>query len=198
MSAQLEDNSLNIHLKRILLNQQDIEKQLRRLAGEISRDCRQEETVLIGILSGSFMFVADLARELCAQNIHPRINFIALESYGDATSPSSDVRLTKEIEIPLRNKWVLIIDDILDTGHTLLFAKQYLKQFHPKQVKVCVFLDKPARRKVDFEADYCGFRIENEFVVGYGLDWAGRFRDLPYVAVINDSHGHSSIEKRKV
>lgn len=188
MVEQRKNGGLAARLKRVLISEKDIQQRLQQLATEISGDCRHGELSLVGILDGSFMFVADLARALAANDVHPCIDFITLKSYGEATAPQSGVELTKGVSVSLADRWVLIVDDILDTGHTLTFAKRYITQFHPRQLKTCVLLDKSARRQVDCKADYCGFHIPNEFVVGYGLDWGGWFRNLPYIAVLGDPH----------
>jgi hypoxanthine phosphoribosyltransferase len=186
MVEQCKNGEPAAPLKRVLVSEKDIQQRLQQLATQISDDCEHGELSLIGILDGSFMFVADLARALTANDVHPQIDFITLKSYGETTAPLGEVKLTKDVSLPLADRWVLVVDDILDTGHTLAFAKRYIMQFHPRQLKTCVLLDKEARRQVDCKTDYYGFRIPNEFVVGYGLDWGGWFRSLPYIAVLGE------------
>ncbi len=149
-----------------------------RLAG----DCGQDELVFIGILHGSFMFLADLVRELDRHRIHPRIDFMILQSYGSGTESSGTVRLVKDTASEVAGRAVVVVDDILDTGRTLQVACEHLRARGAASVRTCVLLDKPARRVVPVRADFAGFEIEDVFVVGYGLDWDHRFRELPYLA----------------
>lgn len=188
MPENFIDSLREKYFKKILFTELEIKKRMGELVIEIARDYQKKEVVIIGVLKGSFMFLSDLVKLLYIHDIHPYIDFMVLSSYGSSTESSGKVKLDKDIATPLEGKSVLLIDDILDTGRTLSFAKHHLSQYHPKEVKVCVFLDKPSRRVVEFKAEYCCFEIENLFVVGYGLDWNNRFRDLPYVAVINESN----------
>jgi len=176
------------YFKKILFTELEIKRRMGELAIEIARDYQKKEVVIVGVLKGSFMFLSDLVKLLYIHDVHPYIDFMVLSSYGSSTESSGKVKLDKDITTPLEGKSVLLIDDILDTGRTLFFAKCHLSKSHPKEVKACVFLDKPSRRVVEFKAEYCCFEIENWFVVGYGLDWNNRFRDLPYVAVIDESN----------
>lgn len=172
------------HIRDVLFTAQDIARRVDALVLEMAADCRTEDFVMIGILRGSFMFLADLVRDLYEHHVHPRIDFITLESYGSGTVSSGNVRITKDIGLDIRGATVLLVDDILDTGRTLNFARQHLLDKGAAAVRTCALLDKPARRAVPFKADYVGFTIEDFFVVGYGLDYDARYRELPYIAKV--------------
>lgn len=172
------------HIRDIVFTQEQIHSRVDELVDEISRDCKSEALVLIGILRGSFMFLADLVRDLNIHNMHPRIDFLTLESYGSGTVSSGHVRITKDISVDVTGCDVVLIDDILDTGRTLLFAVEHLKAKGAKSVKTCALLDKPSRRVVPIKADYTGFSIDDFFVVGYGLDYDSYYRELPYLAKV--------------
>lgn len=170
------------HLRDILFTAADIRRRIEELVVDLAPGCRAENFVMVGILRGSFMFLADLVRSLYHHDIHPRIDFMTLESYGAGTTSSGRVRITKDIALEIGGAHVLLVDDILDTGRTLSFAAQQLRDKGAGVVRTCTLLDKPARRVVPFEADYTGFTIEDCFVVGYGLDYDGRYRELPCLA----------------
>lgn len=170
------------HIRNILFSEEDIARRIPRLVEEMVSACRSEDFVMIGILRGSFMFLADLVRALYRLEVHPRIDFMTLESYGSGTESSGTVRVTKDITMDVRGAHVLLVDDILDTGRTLSFACRLLREKGAAEVRTCALLDKPARRVVPFEADYIGFPIEDVFVVGYGLDYDSHYRELPYLA----------------
>ena len=176
------------YFKEILFTELEVKKRMGELAFQIARDYQKKEIVVVGILKGSFMFFSDLVKLLYIHDIHPYIDFMVLSSYGSSTTSSGTVKLEKDVTTPLKGKSILLVDDILDTGRTLSFATIHLSQFHPTDVKTCVFLDKSSRRVVEMKADYRCFEIEDWFVVGYGLDWNNRFRNLPYVAVIDESN----------
>jgi hypoxanthine phosphoribosyltransferase len=142
------------------------------------------DLVMIGILRGSFMFLADLVRDLNGHGYHPRIDFISLESYGSGTESSGEVMVTKDISLDVADADVLLLDDILDTGRTLCFARDRLLERGARTVRTCALLDKPARRVVPVRADYVGFVVEDVFVVGYGLDYDSRYRELPHIAEV--------------
>ena len=183
LSVRLEKK----YFKKILFTELEVRKRTGEMVLEIAQDCREKEVVIVGILKGSFMFFSDLVKLLYIHDIHPYIDFMILSSYGSSTKSSGKVKLDRDITTPLEGKWVLLVDDILDTGRTLSFAKLHLSRFHPEEVKTCVFLDKPSRRVAVIKPDYRCFEVEDLFVVGYGLDWNNRFRNLPYVAVIDES-----------
>ncbi len=169
--------------KEILIARADIEKRVGELADAISRDYEGKEPVVIGILKGAFIFMADLIRCL---RVPCQVDFVRLASYGTGTVSSGSIMLTKDIETQIRDKDVLIVEDIVDTGLTLSFLVARLKEREPRSLKVCVLLDKKERRKVPFEAEYTGFDIPDRFVVGYGLDCNEMYRFLPDVYVMEE------------
>jgi len=151
----------------------------REIAGRIDRDC-----IVIAILKGSFVFSADLIRALHRAGMHPRIDFLTLSSYGTGTESSGRVDITRDITDDVSGVDVLLVDDILESGRTMAFAKRLLAERGAKSVSLCVFLDKPGKRKVEIDADHVGFECPDQFVVGYGLDYAHYYRELPFVGVI--------------
>lgn len=161
-----------------VLTKEEIEKAVSDIAQKISSDYKGCDLILIGVLKGAFIFLSDLVRQL---TIPVKVDFIGLSSYGFKTSPSESIHLTKDIEIDLKNKDILIVEDIIDTGLSLIYLIDHLKKFGPKSVKICALLDKHERRKADIQIDYLGRRIEKGFLVGYGLDYAEKFRNLPEV-----------------
>lgn len=169
--------------KEVLFTRADIDRRVRELADVISHDYHGKELVVIGILKGAFVFMADLIRSLRVPCI---VDFVRLASYGSKAVSSESIVITKDIEISLKGRDVLVVEDIVDTGLTLSFLVNRLKEREPRTLRVCVFLDKSTRRKVLFEADYTGFQIEDRFVVGYGLDFNEKFRFLPEICVIEE------------
>lgn len=169
----------------ILIPETELDCRVAELAGEIGRESRGRALVLIGILRGSFMFLADLVRSFHRHGIRTRIDFMILESYGSGTESAGTVRLTRDCDIDLEGQDVLVVDDILDTGRTLAFAAEHLRKKGAAQVRTCVLLDKPSRRIVPFHADYVGFETPDAFVVGYGLDYDHYYRDLPWIAKVS-------------
>ena len=167
--------------KEILFSRDAIQKRVRELAGQISKDYADRELIIIGILKGAFIFMADLIREI---SIPCRIDFTRLASYGDGSDSSGKVVMTKDIETSIKGRDILIVEDILDTGLTLQYLVGWLKERNPDSLKICVLLDKRKRRKVSFEADYVGFTIDDGFVVGYGLDFNEKYRFSPDIYVI--------------
>jgi hypoxanthine phosphoribosyltransferase len=165
---------------KILISEQQLARRARALSREIERDFKGRELVVVAILNGTVMFLADLIRHL---SLPLRLDFIGVSSYGAGTE-SGDLVFTKELRLDVRGRHVLLVDDILDTGRTLKRVLARLRQLKPRRVKVCVLLDKPSRREEEVKADYVGFSIPNEFVVGYGLDYAERYRNLPFVGVL--------------
>ena len=149
------------------------------IAGRIDRNC-----MVIAVLKGSFVFCADLIRALHRAGMHPRIDFLTLSSYGTGTESSGTVQITRDITDDVAGMDVLLIDDILESGRTMVFAKELIEQRGAKSVSICVFLDKPDKRKVAIDADHVGFVCPDRFVVGYGLDYAHYYRELPFVGVL--------------
>ena len=165
----------------ILITDEQIARRVKSLAHEIERDFRGREMVVVSLLSGTVMFLADLIRHL---NLPLRLDFIGVSSYGAGTE-SGELIFTKELRIDVRNRDVLLVDDILDTGKTLSRVLPKLRLLKPRRIKTCVLLDKPARRVEKIKADYIGFEIPDYFVIGYGLDFAERYRNLPFVGVLH-------------
>ncbi|MEK6546620.1 MAG: hypoxanthine phosphoribosyltransferase [Nitrospinota bacterium] len=165
----------------ILITEDMIKKRVKELGETISADYTGREIFAIGILKGAWIFMADLVRNI---KIPVMCDFIGVSSYADATVSSERVRLISDIRIPVNGKDVLLIDDIIDTGFSINFVKEYIKSKGPASIKLCVLLDKPSRRKVDIHVDYKGFTIPDRFVVGYGLDYAERYRNLPFISVV--------------
>lgn len=168
-----------------LITELEIKVRMGQMVLEIARDLRHKQLMVVGILRGSFMFTADLVRLLYINDIHPLIDFIFVTSY-EGTESSGQLRLLRDMSLDVKDRWVLIVDDILDTGRTLKFARDYVKDRGAAQIHTCVLLDKPSRREVPVTADYVGFPIDDVFVVGYGLDYLGRYRDLPYLGVLKE------------
>ena len=167
-------------VERILITDVQIARRVKTLAREIERDFRGHETVVVSLLNGTVMFLADLIRHL---NLPLRLDFIGVSSYGSGTV-ARELVFTKELRLDVRGRDVLLVDDILDTGKTLRAVVDKLNQLKPRQIKTCVLLDKPPRRVENIQADYAGFEIPDLFVVGYGLDYAERYRNLPFVGVL--------------
>ena len=168
-------------MEKILFTDEQIARRVKILAREIERDFRGRETVVVSLLSGTVLFLADLIRHL---NLPLRLDFIGVSSYGAGTE-SGELVFTKELRLDVRGRDVLLVDDILDTGKTMSRVVPKLQVLQPRRIKTCVLLDKPARRTHDVEADYVGFEIPDFFVVGYGLDFAERYRNLPFVGVLH-------------
>lgn len=171
-------------IEKVLFSKEAIDKRVREMGARITADFKKEgvtSIVVLGILKGSFMFMADLIRTL---DLEIECEFLGVSSYGDATKSSGEVKVTHDLTKPIQGKHVLLIEDIADTGLTLQFLQKTLVARGAAQVRTAVFLAKPSQHKVTFEMHYVGFEIGNEFVIGYGLDAAGKFRNLPYVGVV--------------
>jgi hypoxanthine phosphoribosyltransferase len=172
------------HIRDVLFTEDQIRRRVKELVEEMAGVCRGPNFAMVGILRGSFMFFADLVREINRHGIHPRIDFTALESYGSGTESSGVVRLARDVSLDVAGADVMLVDDILDTGRTLSFACGHLRGRGAATVRTCVLLDKPSRRAVPIRGDYVGFAVEDAFVVGYGLDYDSRYRELPYIAKV--------------
>ncbi|MFO7952807.1 MAG: hypoxanthine phosphoribosyltransferase [Bacillota bacterium] len=166
----------------ILLSAEEINKRVKELAFQISKDYRGKRPLLIGILKGAVIFLSDLIRLL---DVPVEIDFIAVSSYGNSTSSSGVVRILKDLEQNIQDKDVLIVEDIVDTGLTLSYLIDNLGSRKPRSLKVVTLLDKPERREVNFEPDYCGFAIPDHFVIGYGLDYGEDYRQLSSLCILN-------------
>jgi hypoxanthine phosphoribosyltransferase len=167
--------------KEILFPRDVIQRRVQEMAGQISADYKGHELIVIGILKGAFIFMADLIR---AMSIPCKVDFVRVASYGAGSESSGKVVMTKDIETSIKGRDILIVEDIVDTGLTLTYLVNWLQERNPQSLKVCTFLDKRKRRKVPFEADYVGFTMDDGFVVGYGLDFNEQARFLPEVYII--------------
>ncbi len=167
-------------LASVLISQEQIAARIRRLTRDIQRDYAGRDLVIVSLLNGTVIFLADLIRNL---SLPLRLDFIGVSSYGGGTE-SRELVFTKELRIDVRGREVLLVDDILDTGKTLSAVLKKLRALKPRRIRTCVLLDKPERRIEKVRADYVGFTIPNEFVVGYGLDYAERYRNLPFIGVL--------------
>lgn len=167
-------------VERVLITQPQLARRVRSLASEIQRDFQGRDMAIVSLLNGTVMFLADLIRHL---NLPLRLDFLGVSSYGAGTE-SGDLVFTKELRLDVHKRDILLVDDILDTGRTLSRVLPKLRALKPSRIKTCVLLDKPDRRVEDIEADYVGFVIPDFFVVGYGLDFAESYRNLPFVGVL--------------
>jgi hypoxanthine phosphoribosyltransferase len=165
----------------VLISQQELARRVAGLAREIEKDYAGKDLVIVALLNGTVMFLADLLRQI---SLPLRLDFIGVSSYGAGTE-SAELVFTKELRLDVSGRHVLVVDDILDTGRTLTQVMAKLNKLKPFQMKTCVLLDKPSRRVERVDADYVGFVIPNQFVVGYGLDYAERYRNLPFVGVLH-------------
>ncbi|MBE7038129.1 MAG: hypoxanthine phosphoribosyltransferase [Ruminococcaceae bacterium] len=167
----------------ILYSPEDISKRVKELGKQISEEYAGKEIILVCILKGSYVFTADLSREI---DVPCSVEFMQVSSYADSTVSSGSLKIIKDINVPVDDKHLIIIEDIIDTGITLNNLKKMLSTRNPASLKLCAFLDKPSRRKVDIEADYVGYEVEDNFLVGYGLDYAQKYRNLPFVAILKE------------
>ncbi len=168
----------------VLFTAAEIRERVEAIASEIAAKI-SGEVLIVSLLRGSFMFTADLVRELCAIGVHPQIDFMTLSSYGEGTASSGKVVVGRDIADDVRGRQVLIVDDILETGRTLSFALALLKERGAADVKVAMLLEKPGKLEVDVKADFVGFTIPDKFVVGYGLDYANHYRELPFIGYLD-------------
>ncbi len=176
--------NLEHNIERILINEKDIEAMVDRIAGQITEDYADKQLLMVGILKGSMIFMADLMRKV---KVNAKIDFMSVSSYGAGTTSSGEVRIIMDLKSPVENYDVLLVEDILDSGATLYYLKQLLLQRNPKSIKIATLFDKPERRKADIAADYVGSKVPDEFIVGYGLDFAEDYRNLPYIGVLKPS-----------
>ncbi len=174
--------SMHDDIKNVLVSEDQLKARVKELGAQISKDYAGKDLLLVSILKGSVVFMADLMRAI---DIPCEIDFMVVSSYGGANTTSTGlVKIIKDLDADLSGKDVLIVEDILDTGVTLFNLVPMLKMRHPNSVKICTILDKPSRRKADIRADYTGIEVPDEFVVGYGLDYDEKYRNLPYVGVL--------------
>ncbi|MDB6058471.1 MAG: hypoxanthine phosphoribosyltransferase [Verrucomicrobiales bacterium] len=179
-------------IEKVLISESEIARRVTELALEIEKEYSGRDLVVVALLNGTVLFLADLIRQL---SLPLRLDFIGVSSYGAGTE-SGNLVFTKELRLDVKGRDVLLVDDILDTGRTLTRVKAKLKKLKPRRIKICVLLDKPSRREESVTPDYVGFTIPNEFVVGYGLDFAERYRNLPYIGVLRQ-HNKPAPKKKK-
>ena len=168
-------------MAKVLFEDHEIQKRVQELAKEICEEYRDKNPIIIGVLRGAVLFFTDLIKCL---DIHMEMNFLAISSYGNSMESSGEIRIQYDMQESIKGRHVLIVEDIIDTGLTIDHLKEILEARHPESIKVCSLLDKPSRRKVDVTGDYIGFVVPDEFVVGYGLDYAGKYRNLNYIGVL--------------
>lgn len=168
-------------VKEILFSEEVLKEKIKQLGEEITKDYGGKELTLVGVLKGASIFMSDLIRNI---RIPVKIDFIAVSSYGLTTESSGVVKIMKDLDDSIEDKHVLIVEDIIDTGLTLHYLCENLLSRKPKSLKICTLLDKPERRKIDIPVDYKGFDIPDEFIVGYGIDYAENYRNLPYVGIL--------------
>lgn len=166
---------------KVMFSEEEVAKKIKELGHKISEDYAGKEIHLICVLKGSVFFVCELAKNI---TIPVTMDFMSVSSYGDGTSSSGVVKIAKDLDEALEGKEVLVVEDIVDTGRTLSYLLEILEKRKPGSMKLCTLLDKPSRRVVDVNVDYTGFQIPDEFVVGYGLDYAQKYRNLPYIGVV--------------
>jgi len=174
---------LDAAIGEILIDEETLAARVAELGAEVSADYEGRELLLIGVLKGAVFFMADLMRHL---TVACEVDFMAISSYGDATDSSGIVRILKDLDISIEGRDVLVVEDIIDSGLTLSYLIRNLESREPASLEVCALLTKPSRREIDVRVRYVGFEIPNKFVVGYGLDFAERYRNLPYVGVLDE------------
>ena len=169
-------------VKRVLIEAEELAARVRELGGQITADYVGQEPVLVGVLTGAVVFLADLMRAI---DLPVQCQFMGVSSYGSASRSSGIVKITADLAMSIEGRDVLIVEDIIDTGRTISYLRRNLETRHPRSLRICTLLDKIERREVPVDLDYVGFTIPNEFVVGYGLDHAGVYRNLPYLAALD-------------
>ncbi len=180
MASEIRSEMEN-DIERVLLTEEQLRQRVKELGAQISADYVGRDPVLISVLRGSFVFMADLARQI---QPYCRVDFMAVSSYGSGTSSSGQVNIQKDLTEPIEGKDIIVVEDILDSGNTLYYLMQVLQARNPASIRLATLLDKPERRAKPIKSDYVGFTVPDEFVVGYGLDYNERYRNLPYIGVL--------------
>ena len=168
-------------IERVLFSEEELDRRVSEIAAEINRDYAGKEPMLISVLRGSFVFMADLIRKI---EVPCTVDFMSVSSYGRGTTSSGQVQITKDLSDDIEGKDIIVVEDILDSGNTLSYLLQLLRARKPASMRLCTLLDKPDRRVKEVHVDYTGFTIPDEFVVGYGLDYAEKYRNLPYIGIL--------------
>lgn len=168
-------------IQEVLFSEEQLDRRVREIAAQIEKDYEGKEIMLIGVLRGSFVFMADLCRRI---DLPCTLDFMSVSSYGKGTSSSGQVQITKDLSSDISDQHIIVIEDILDSGNTLSYLLKLLEQRNPASIRLCTLLDKPERRVKEVKVDYSGFTIPDAFVVGYGLDYAEQYRNLPYIGIL--------------
>ncbi|MCL1826704.1 MAG: hypoxanthine phosphoribosyltransferase [Candidatus Cloacimonetes bacterium] len=176
-------DSLNKDIFRVLIDERTIEKRVRELGSILSKEFEDKNPVLICVLRGAVVFLTELMK---CMTIPLEIDFIAVSSYGDSTTSSGVVKIKKDLDIDIKDRHIILVEDIIDTGFTLMFLQNHLRRLQPKSITNCALLDKPSLHKTEVKVEYIGFVAEEDFYVGYGLDYAERYRNLPYIGVLKE------------
>lgn len=176
-------NAMN-EIDEVLFTREDIANRVAELGAKITRDYEGKDLIVVGILKGAGVFMSDLIREI---NSPIRIDFMSVSSYGNSTVSSGIVRITNDLHQDIQGCSVLIVEDIIDTGNTLHYLREYLKNRGAEDVKICALLDKPSRRQVEVPVEYVGFEVEDKFIIGYGIDYAEKYRNLPFIGTLKQS-----------
>ncbi|MFU0824378.1 hypoxanthine phosphoribosyltransferase [Clostridium sp.] len=171
-------------IEKVLFTEEEIAEKVKEMGKKISEDYKGKDLILVGVLKGSVPFMAELMKRI---EIPCSMDFMAVSSYGDSTETSGVVRIIKDLDFEIENKHVLIVEDIVDSGITLKYLKKYLVAKNPSSVEIACLLNKPDRRKVEISAKYLGFDVPNYFLVGYGLDYAEKYRNLPFVGILKEN-----------
>lgn len=174
-------SSMKQDMERILISEEELQEKVKELGNVLSEEYKDKNPLLVGVLKGALPFMADLIK---AMDIYLEIDFMDVSSYGNATESSGEVKILKDLDTNLEGRHVLFVEDIIDTGRTLSYLKDMFTYRKAKSVKIVTLLDKPSGRAVDMDVDWVGFEVPHEFVVGYGLDYAERYRNLPYIGVL--------------
>jgi hypoxanthine phosphoribosyltransferase len=172
---------MQINLSEVLLSEEQIDKKVRELAAALNRDYKDKNPVFVGILKGSFVFMADLVRRI---ETHCEVAFMSVSSYGSGVESTGKITIRKDLEMDVEGRHIIIVEDIIDSGMTLAYLIKYIANRNAASVKICSFLDKPSRRKTELVPDYRGYEIPDAFVVGYGLDYNENYRNLPYIGIL--------------
>lgn len=174
---------INCDIKEITISEELLGQRIKELAEQIDKDYEGKAPIVVGVLKGGFLFMSDLVRQL---TVPVELDFLAISSYGNATTSNGIVRVRKELDLDIAGRDVIVVEDIIDSGLSLQYIKDYLWRFKPASVRTCVLLDKVEARKIEVNVEYVGFEIGDEFVVGYGLDFAERYRNLPYIGILKE------------
>jgi hypoxanthine phosphoribosyltransferase len=177
-------NILENDIQEILLTEEQLKERVTQIADQITEDYAGKEIMLISVLRGSFIFMADLCRAI---KLPCTLDFMSVSSYGKGTASSGQVQITKDLSEDISGRHIIVVEDILDSGNTLSYLLKLLEQRHPASIRLCTLLDKPERRVKPVEVHYAGFTIPDAFVVGYGLDYAEKYRNLPYIGIVKPS-----------